>query len=205
MSYSSKIIESAVEALSSLPSIGKKSAMRLAIHLASDSFDKKEKLIAALTSMTNDLKICNQCYSFSDTAVCSICENPTRDRSTICVVETIRDLIAIEDTGSYRGLYHVLGGVISPLEGIGPEQLEIDTLITRVDELEAKEIVMALSPTIDGETTIFYINRLLESKDVNITTIARGVSFGGDLEYADEFTLGRSIKARLPYQQRQIL
>ena len=204
MSYSSKIIESAVEALSSLPSIGKKSAMRLAIHLASDSFDKKEKLIAALTSMANDLKICNQCYSFSDTETCSICENPTRDRSTICVVETIRDLIAIEDTGSYRGLYHVLGGVISPLEGIGPEQLEIDTLITRVDELDAKEIVMALSPTIDGETTIFYINRLLDSKDVNITTIARGVSFGGDLEYADEFTLGRSIKARLPYQQRQI-
>ena len=204
MSYSSKIIESAVEALSALPSIGKKSAMRLAIHLASDSFEKTEKLISALTSMANDLKICNQCYSFSDTDTCSICENPTRDRSTICVVETIRDLIAIEDTGSYRGLYHVLGGVISPLEGIGPEQLEIDTLITRVDALDAKEIVMALSPTIDGETTIFYINRLLESKDINITTIARGVSFGGDLEYADEFTLGRSIKARLPYQQRQI-
>jgi len=204
MGYSSKIIESAVEALSALPSIGKKSAMRLAIHLASDSFEKKEKLIAALTSMTIDLKICQECFSFSDTKVCSICENPVRDRSTICVVETIRDLIAIEDTGSYRGLYHVLGGVISPLEGIGPEQLEIDSLVTRIDSLDVKEIVMALSPTIDGETTIFYINRLLELKNVSITTIARGVSFGGDLEYADEFTLGRSIKGRLPYQQRQI-
>lgn len=204
MSYSSKIIESTVDALSSLPSIGKKSAMRLAIHLASDPFEKKENLISALTALTNDLKICNQCHSFSDTEVCSICENPTRDQSTICVVESIRDLIAIEDTGSYRGLYHVLGGVISPLEGIGPEQLEIESLVTRIDTLETREIVMALSPTIDGETTIFYINRMLESKDVKITTIARGVSFGGDLEYADEFTLGRSIKARLPYQQRQI-
>ncbi len=204
MGYSSKIIEEVVEALSALPSIGKKSAMRLAIHLASDSFDKKEKLISSMTRMINDLKLCSECHGFSDTAICSICSNPARDQHTLCVVESIRDLIAIEDTGSYRGLYHVLGGIISPLEGIGPEHLEIDSLVTRLDTLQTRELVMALSPTIDGETTIFYISRLLEAKDVTISTIARGVSFGGDLEYADEFTLGRSIKARLPYQQKQL-
>jgi len=204
MGYSSKIIEEAVEALSALPSIGKKSAMRLALHLAADSFDKKEKLISAMTRMINDLKICSKCHGFSDTEVCGICSNPVRDQQTLCVVESIRDLIAIEDTGSFHGLYHVLGGVISPLEGIGPEQLEIDSLIIRLNSLQTKEVVMALSPTIDGETTIFYISRLLEAQDVKISTIARGVSFGGDLEYADEFTLGRSIKARLPYQQKQM-
>ncbi len=204
MSYSSKIISDTVDAFSSLPSIGKKSAMRLALHLAGDSFQKKEKLIQALQQLVNDLQICSECFSYSDTPICSICSNPTRDRGLICVVENIRDLIAIEDTGSYKGLYHVLGGVISPLEGIGPEDLEINTLVQRIQENNCNELVMALSPTIDGETTIFYINRLLKDVPLKITTIARGVSFGGDLEYADEFTLGRSIQSRLPYSQRQM-
>ncbi len=204
MTYSSKIISDAVDALSALPSVGKKSAMRLALHLAGDSFSKKEKLIKAMEAMLNDLKICKDCFAYSDSEVCSICTNPVRDRSTVCVVENIRDLIAIEDTGTYQGLYHVLGGVISPLEGVGPENLEIDSLLARIEQLGSKELVMALSPTIDGETTIFYISRLLEAKDITISTIARGVSFGGDLEYADEFTLGRSIQSRLPYSQRQM-
>lgn len=204
MAYSSKIISDAVDALSALPSVGKKSAMRLALHLAGDSFSKKEKLIKAMEAMLNDLKICKDCFAYSDSEVCSICTNPVRDRSTVCVVENIRDLIAIEDTGTYQGLYHVLGGVISPLEGVGPENLEIDSLLARIEQLGSKELVMALSPTIDGETTIFYISRLLEAKDITISTIARGVSFGGDLEYADEFTLGRSIQSRLPYSQRQM-
>lgn len=204
MAYSSKIISDAVDAFSALPSVGKKSAMRLALHLAGDTFQKKEKLIKAMEALLNELKICNECFAYSDSEVCSICINPVRDRSTLCVVESIRDLIAIEDTGTYKGLYHVLGGVISPLEGVGPENLEIDSLVCRIEVLDCKEIVMALSPTIDGETTIFYISRLLEAKEISISTIARGVSFGGDLEYADEFTLGRSIQSRLPYSQRQM-
>jgi recombination protein RecR len=205
MSYSSKILSDAVDALSSLPSVGKKSAMRLALHLAADSNGKKQKLIQSILALANDLKICKECHCYSDTDICTICSNPNRDTSTLCVVESIRDLIAIEETQSFRGIYHVLGGIISPLEGVGPENLEIDSLLRRVDTLKINEIVMALSPTIDGETTIFYINRLLEGRNIELSTIARGVSFGGDLEYADEFTLGRSIKARLPYQQKQML
>ena len=204
MSYSSKIINDAVEAFSSLPSVGKKSAMRLVLHLAGDKYTKKEKLLTAIHQLQNDLKVCKICFGYSDSEMCSICSNPLREQHTLCVVENIRDLIAIEETGSFRGRYHVLGGIISPLEGVGPEMLTIDSLIQRVHSESIQEIVMAISPNIDGETTIFYISRLLESSNVLISAIARGVSFGSDLEYTDEFTLGKSIKARMPYQQTSL-
>ena len=199
MKYSSKVLEQAVEALNTLPSIGKKSALRLALHLLKDKHQKIEQLNAALTALKNDIKICQVCHNYSDIEICEICDSNERNKKLLCVVESVRDVMAIEDTNHFRGLYHVLGGVISPLDGIGHDQLNIDSLIQRVERDGIEEIIMALSPTLDGDTTMFYLSKKLESFEVQISTIARGVSFGGDLEYADEITLGRSIQSRLPY------
>ena len=205
MKYSSRILEEAVESLSALPSIGKKSALRLALHLAGSKTSKTERIIKALTAMDNHLISCEKCHNYSDEAICDICKDPSRSKQLLCVVCSVKDVMAIENTQQYTGTYHILGGVISPLEGIGPEDLHIDTLISKVKELQVEELIMAISPTIEGDTTIYYISKLLAEVPVKITTIARGVSFGGELEYADELTLGRSIHSRVDYNKEMSL
>lgn len=199
MNLSSKLLEEAVNAFSSLPGIGKKTALRLALHLLTQDEKHVEEFANSLTKMRKHIKFCRQCFNISDSGLCSICESHRRDRSLVCVVEGIKDVMAIEGTGQYNGLYHVLGGVISPIEGISPSDLEIDALMSRTDKGEIKEIIMAISPTIEGDTTIYYISKKLKDIDVKISTLARGISFGGELEYADELTLGRSIASRRPY------
>jgi recombination protein RecR len=201
MNFSSKLIEQAVNAFATLPGIGKKTALRLTLHLMNQPIETTEQFAHALVNMRKNIKHCNICHNVSDASVCTVCADSRRDRSVVCVVENIRDVMAIEDTQQFKGLYHVLGGVISPIEGISPKDLNIDTLFSRVKTGEVKEVVMAISPTIEGETTIFYISKQLQDLEVNISTIARGVSFGGELEYADETTLGRSIVARVPYRK----
>lgn len=198
MKYSSKIIEDAVHALSQLPSVGKKSALRLVLHLVKEG-DQVEDIINSLRHLKDDLKQCSQCYNLSDHEVCAICTDARRNKKTICVVESIRDVMAIEETSHYDGLYHVLGGVISPLEGIDADQLRIEELIERIRTNGVEEIIMGISPTIEGDTTIFYISKRLKETPVKISMLSRGVAFGGDLEYTDELTLGRSILARVPY------
>jgi len=201
MKYSSKTLEKAVDALNSLPSIGKKSALRLALHLAANKGDKKQRIINAITSLSTDLKVCEVCNNYADTVICDICTDPSRNKNLICVVESVKDVLAIENTQQYSGVYHILGGVISPLEGLGPEELNIQELLDRVKSSTViEEIIMAISPTIEGDTTIYYISKLLDDT-IKISTIARGVSFGGDLEYADELTLGRSIHSRTNYNK----
>lgn len=199
MNYTSKILEETVEALSSLPSIGKKSALRLALHLINEDSTKTLRISSALQNLANDIKFCKECHCVSDVDICNICSSPSRNKDVICVVESIRDVMAIEDTGQYRGVYHVLGGIISPIEGIGPDDINLNSLIKKVSEGGVRELIMAISPTIEGDTTIYYINKQLEAFNISISTIARGVSFGGELEYADEFTLGRSIASRIPF------
>jgi len=199
MNFSSKLIEDSVNAFATLPGIGKKTALRLTLHLLNMPPETSESLCEPILKMRQNIQFCSTCHNISDEAMCSICTDKGRDRSVICVVESIRDIMAIENTNQYRGLFHILGGVISPIEGIGPSDLNINTLIDRVKADEVKEIIMAISPTIDGETTIFYLSKQLAELPVKITTLARGISFGGELEYADELTLGRSIAARLPY------
>lgn len=201
MNFSSKLLEEAVNAFAGLPGIGKKTALRLALHLINQPAENSEQFAEAIRRMRQHIKTCELCHNISDEPRCAICADRRRDRSIICVVESIRDVMAIEDTSQYRGLYHVLGGVISPIEGIGPDDLNIASLIGRVAQGEAKEVIMAISPTIEGDTTIFYISRKLAEQQVKISTIARGVSFGGELEYADELTLGRSIVSRMPYRE----
>lgn len=200
MNFSSKLIEEAVNAFSSLPGIGKKTALRLVLHLVNQPTETAEQFAEALVKMRKHINFCKVCHNLSDDPICSICADPRRDRSLVCVVESIRDVMAIEDTSQYRGLYHVLGGVISPIEGIGPGDLTIDSLLGRAQEADIREVIMAISPTIEGDTTIFYISKRLKEIGIKISTIARGVSFGGELEYADELTLGRSIVARVPYK-----
>jgi len=202
MTFSSKLIEKAVEAFATLPGIGRKSALRLVLHLLKQDKNTTEQFTAALMAMREGIRECSVCHNLADEAVCQICADARRDRSLVCVVENIRDLMAIEDTSQYRGLYHVLGGVISPIDGIGPGDLHIDSLEERVQKGEIREIIMAISPTIEGETTIYYISKKLLPLGVQLSAIARGVAFGGDLEYADELTLGRSIVARVPYSAR---
>ncbi len=204
MAYSSKKIEQAVEALSILPGIGSKTALRLVLHLVQQDETLTQQITDALAVMRNSIKTCSVCKNISDEELCSICSNPARRKNVICIVESIRDVMAIEETGQFNGVYHVLGGVISPIDGTGPESLEIESLVERIRTGEADELVMAISPTIEGETTMYYIARKLQNYPVQISTIARGVSFGGELEYADLFTLGRSITARVPYQQNDI-
>lgn len=200
MSYSSRLLEDSVEALSNLPGIGKKSALRLALYLIKqDKETAQNDLIRPIQSMVNNIKFCVTCHNLSDQEQCTICINRTNKAEQICVVESVRDVMAIEETGQYKGLYHVLGGVISPLDGIAPEDLTVDTLIERARSSQIKEVIMAVSPTIEGETTIYYLSKKLQEADVKITLLARGISFGGELEYADELTLGRSIATRTTY------
>ncbi len=198
MKIQSKNLEQVVESFADLPGIGKKSALRLALHLLSDQGDKIENFRNAL-ALLKHIQRCEVCYNISDHNLCAICQDRNRKSSVVCVVENIEDVMAIEETGQYRGTYHVLGGVISPIEGIGPEDLQIDGLIERVALGKVEEIIMAISPTIDGETTIYYITRKLDKYPVTVSQIARGVAFGGELQYTDEITLGRSILARVPY------
>jgi len=199
MKFSSKTLENAVEALASLPSVGRKSALRLALHLIKDNTAKTTKIAAALVDLENNINYCQICFNISDENTCEICKEPHRNRSLVCVVESVRDVMAIEETTQYNGMYHVLGGVISPMDGIGPGDLTIANLEERVKLGDVKELIMAISPTIEGDTTIYYLSKQLEKYDIQISTIARGVSFGGELEYADELTLGRSIISRVPY------
>lgn len=198
MVFSSRLIEDAVQAFSRLPGIGKKTALRMVLHLLRQEKEQVNDFTDALAKMRNEIRFCEVCHNVSDTAVCELCRNPGRNRAQVCVVESIRDVIAIESTQQYSGLYHVLGGILSPLDGIGPEQLQISSLVERVKTKDVQELIMALSPTIEGDTTVYYISRQLKENPVQITTIARGIAFGGELEYADEMTLARSIAKRLP-------
>lgn len=198
MIFSSKLIEDAVQAFSKLPGIGKKTALRMVLHLLKQDKGAVSEFTRAIDHMRQDIRFCTQCHNVSDGDVCAICANPGRNRRQICVVENLRDVIAIESTQQYSGLYHVLGGILSPLDGIGPDQLYIESLRDRVKIQEAEELIMALSPTIEGDTTAYYIARQVADLPVKMTTIARGIAFGGELEYADEMTLARSIAKRLP-------
>lgn len=199
MHFSSTLLNDAVEAFSSLPGIGKKTALRLVLHLINQDVTITQDFAKSLLKMREEIKHCSKCHNISDSALCEICNDKKRDSGVVCLVQDIRDVIAIESTGQYYGQYHVLGGVISPIEGIGPADLNIDSLIRRIEEDRVKELIMAVSPTIEGETTIFYISKILKEKEVKVSTIARGVSFGGELQYADEVTLGRSIMSRTEY------
>ncbi len=198
MQLSSQLLESAVKEFSRLPGIGKKTALRLVLHLLKQEKKDVQQFSDIISQMREDIKFCSCCYNISDNELCSICSNPGRKKDIVCVVENIRDVIAIETTEQYSGTYHVLGGVISPLDGIGPDQLTIEPLISRMLIGEIKEIVFALNPTIQGDTTIYYIRKKLNNSSLKFTTIARGIAFGGELEYADEMTLAKSIRNRLP-------
>ena len=200
MNYSSKLLEKAVEEFAKLPGIGKKTALRLVLNLLNREVDDVTRFATAITSLREEIRFCKKCHNISDIEICQLCSNPSRDNSTLCVVEDIRDVMAIENTQQYRGLYHVLGGVISPMDGIGPQHLNIESLINKVNSGEVKEIIFALSTTMEGDTTNFYIFKKLKEASVEVSTIARGIAFGDELEYADEITLGRSIANRLPYE-----
>ena len=197
MQFSSQLLENAVNEFAKLPGIGKKTALRLVLHLLKKETAEVEQFSHVLSKMRNEIKFCSRCYNVSDTVLCNICINPMRKQHLICVVENIRDVIAIESTQQFNGLYHVLGGIISPLDGIGPEQLTIDALVQRIKTEEIEEVIFALNPNIQGDTTIYYIGRKLKEVKVKITTIARGIAFGGELEYADEMTLAKSITNRI--------
>ncbi len=201
MQIHSTLLNNAVTELSKLPGVGKKTALRLVLHLIKKDKEDVEKLSASLSSMRNQIQFCNQCGNIADAEWCGICLNTHRQQNIICIVENIRDVIAIENTQQYNGTYHVLGGLISPLDGIGPDQLNISSLIRRVQKQEVGEIIFAISPTIQGDTTIFYIQKKIQSYNITTTTIARGIAFGGELEYADEMTLARSLRNRLPIHQ----
>lgn len=201
MEFSSKLLEKAVNEMSQLPGIGKRTALRLVLHLLKQPKEQTTFLSQALTSMREEVQFCESCHNISDAAVCDICSNIKRDRQIICVVEDIRDVMAIENTGQFRGIYHVLGGKISPIDGVGPSQLNINSLVDKVKSGEVKEIIFALSSTMEGDTTNFYIYRQIQDYAVVTTTIARGIAVGDELEYADEVTLGRSILQRVPFEK----
>ncbi|SHJ54955.1 recombination mediator RecR [Aquimarina spongiae] len=200
MEFSSKLLENAVYEMSQLPGIGKRTALRLVLHLLRQPEAQTEHLTLALGQLRKEIKFCKKCHSISDVEICDICSNPSREKELVCVVEDIRDVMAIESTGQYRGLYHVLGGKISPLDGIGPQDLKISSLVEKVKSGEIKELIFALSATMEGDTTNFYIYRQLEGLEVKISTIARGIGVNDELEYADEVTLGRSIMNRIPFE-----
>lgn len=200
MIFSSALLETAVNEFAKLPGIGKKTALRLVLHLIKQDAADVQQFSNSIAHMRQQIKFCSRCYNISDTELCNICSNRSRGNDTICVVENIRDVIAIESTQQFNGLYHVLGGVISPLDGVGPDQLSIDALVDRIRTEQTKEIIFALNPNIQGDTTIYYIGRKLKDLPVKITTIARGIAFGGELEYADELTLARSISNRIPVE-----
>lgn len=197
--FSSTLLENAVQEFAKLPGIGRKTALRLVLHLLRKEKNEVESFGNSLIQLRNEIVYCKKCHNISDTEVCNICSNSSRNASQICVVETIKDVLSIENTQQYRGLYHVLGGVISPMDGVGPAQLEIESLIARVQSEQVEEVILALSATMEGDTTNFYIFRKLAPQNIKITTIARGIAVGGELEYADEITLGRSILNRVEF------
>lgn len=198
--YSSKLVEEAVSELSKLPGVGKRTAMRLALHLLKQEVAFSERLGNSIINMRNNIQFCKRCHNISDQEVCEICSNPRRDGKLLCIVEDIRDVMAIENTGQFQGLYHVLGGLISPMDGVSPSDLSIDKLALRIEEEEIEEIILALSATVEGDTTNFYIYKQLNKFSLKISSIARGVAIGDEIEFADEITLGRSIIGRLPYE-----
>ncbi len=200
MEFSSKLLERAVNEMSQLPGIGKRTALRLVLHLLGQPENQTNQLADALKTMRSQINFCKSCHNISDNAICEICSNPHRTEEIICVVEDIRDVMAIENTSSFRGLYHVLGGKISPMDGIGPNDLNIETLVEKVKSGQVKELIFALGSTMEGDTTNFYIYRQIQDYDVVTSTIARGISVGNELEYTDEVTLGRSIINRIPFE-----
>lgn len=201
MQLPSSLLENAVAQFAKLPGIGKKTALRLVLHLLKQEVNDVQYFGETIARMRRDIKFCQRCHNISDGDICSICANSMRNQKLICVVENIRDVIAIESTQQFNGAYHVLGGIISPLDGIGPDQLSIESLVSRIEKEETEELVFALNPNIQGDTTIYYIQKKLAHVPCRVTTIARGIAFGGELEYADEMTLARSIANRLPVQQ----
>lgn len=201
MQLPSSLLENAVNEFAKLPGIGKKTALRMVLHLLKQDVNEVEHFSETLARMRRDIKFCQRCFNISDGDICSICANSQRKQRIICVVENIRDVIAIESTQQYSGTYHVLGGIISPLDGIGPDQLNIESLVHRIEKEQTEELIFALSPNIQGDTTIYYIQKKIQHLPCTVTTIARGIAFGGELEYADEMTLARSLANRLPVQQ----
>lgn len=200
MNFSSKLLENAVAEFSKLPGVGQKTALRLVLHLLNQDKADVERFSTAMTKLRNEIQHCRTCHNISDLQVCEICASRKRDHGTICVVEDTRDVMAIENTNQYTGVYHVLGGLISPMDGVGPSDLQIDSLVERMKAGEVREVIFALSATMEGDTTIFYLHKRLKDYKINISTIARGIAFGGELEYVDEITLGRSIATRVPYE-----
>lgn len=201
MEFSSKLLGHAVEEFAKLPGVGKKTALRLVLHLLKQPHADVFRLTESLDKLKREIKYCSTCFNISDVSRCEICSSPKRDSSLICVVEDTRDVMAIEGTQQFHGKYHVLGGLISPMEGVGPSDLKIEALVDRVRQQEVEEVILALSATMEGDTTIFYLYRKLKEFDIQISTIARGIAFGGELEYVDEITLGRSIMTRVPYER----
>lgn len=199
MEYPSKLIEDAVESFVRFPGIGKKTALRLVLHLLKQDKEKIGRFSDVISRLGKEIQYCSVCHNITEGALCAVCSDPKRDHSTICIVEDIRDLLAIENTDQYHGGFHVLGGLISPMEGVGPEQLNIASLVQRVRQGEVNELIYALSSTMEGDTTMFYISRQLKGENIRISSIARGISIGGELEYTDEITLARSISQRVPY------
>ncbi|MEH6682667.1 MAG: recombination mediator RecR [Sediminicola sp.] len=200
MEFSSRLLENAVYEMSQLPGIGKRTALRLVLHLLKQPEEQSQRLSDTLLRLRKDIKTCTNCHNISDQPLCAICSNPKREEGLVCVVEDIRDVMAIENTGQYRGLYHVLGGKISPIQGIGPQHLTISSLVEKVANGAVQELIFALGSTMEGDTTNFYIYKQLEAFDIKTSTIARGISVGDELEYADEVTLGRSIVNRVPFE-----
>ncbi|WP_410222378.1 recombination mediator RecR [Pedobacter sp.] len=204
MNFSSRLLEEAVNEFSKLPGVGQKTALRLVLHLLNRDEAEIGRFTGAMVTLKKDIKYCTVCHNISDDETCSICTSPKRDHETICVVEDTRDVMAIENTNQYFGSYHVLGGLISPMDGIGPSDLQIESLVKRAATHPVKEIILALSANMEGDTTLFYLHKKLKDFNIPITTIARGIAFGGELEYADEVTLGRSIITRVPYENTLI-
>jgi len=200
MNFSSKLVENAVNQLSSLPGIGKKSALRLVLHMIKQEKQNINQFGNSFIDLINNINYCSECFSISDNEKCEICSDQKRDKSTICVVEDIRVMMAVESTMQFKGIYHVLGGLISPMDGIGPSDIKVEELIQKVQNSEVKEIIFALSTTMEGDTTNFYLFRRLKDLNITISSIARGISIGDELEYADEITLGTAISSRLPYE-----
>jgi recombination protein RecR len=200
MNFSSKLLENAVNEFGKLPGIGQKTALRLVLHLLNQDYASVEKFGNTFIHLKNNIRFCKSCYNISDFEICEICASHKRDHSLICVVEDSRDVMAIENTNQYNGIYHVLNGLISPMDGVGPSDLTVDLLIERVKTGEAVEVIFALSATMEGDTTIFYLHKRLKEFPLKISTLARGIAFGGEIEYADELTLGRSITTRVPYE-----
>jgi recombination protein RecR len=200
MEFSSKLLQNAVNEMAQLPGIGRRTALRLVMHLLRQPSGNTEHLTEALSRLRSEIKYCTSCHNISDVKLCEICANPHRDASIICVVEDIRDVMAIESTSSFKGLYHVLGGKISPMDGIGPQDLTISSLVDKIKDGSVKELIFALSSTMEGDTTNFYIYKQIADYKITTTTIARGISVGDELEYTDEITLGRSIVNRIPFE-----